>query len=320
MKVVPGPEAVRDQRNLMGFKHEGETASFQLPQIAEEPGGSSQHPAVWELCASEKQLDVGIHLSKGPEGPGLPKQYWSPLLLRWRARKMVWVSQQYSSSSPVPQQGPARAIKDSRGTQLLRMNDTAKEEEYPWLLCKTCAKGLKEQLWHFLQDGHFARSFTGSASNGMPPNLNRALRGWERTETKKSPPATWRSGRLPWLGEGNDALEAPAFPSVLQRYRCPCLCHAGWPQHGVPRSALPCHAVGVENDHEFSLGPGGARSTSLRWPPLSLWSSTGAAVPTIVGADGSWLWIILSPEEPSPRDGHHLGVWTGFSAGRQQPS
>lgn len=33
------------------------------------------------------------------------------------------------------------------------MNDTAKEEEYPWLLCK----GLKEQLWHFLQDEHFSR-------------------------------------------------------------------------------------------------------------------------------------------------------------------
>ena len=312
VRVVPGPQAVRDQRNLMGFKHamslRHSNCLKSLKSLEEAPNTQlyerCEHPTrnswMWEFALAKAlralgfQSSIGAHCCFGGE-----REKW------FEFRSNIPALHQYLNRAlPGPSRLPGVLSYWGWMTPPRRKSTRGSCVKPMW-------RGWRSSY------GIFCRMSIFPASNGMPPNWNRALRGWERTETKKSPPATWRSGRLPWLGGGNQMMHLRRLLSQAS-YRGPM---SRWvtPTWSAKKClTLPCGGSGKRS--WVFLETGRRTSTSLRWPPLSLWSSTGAAVPTIVGADGSWLRIIWSSEEPSARDGHHLGVWTGFSAGRQQPS
>lgn len=167
-QTIPGPQPVRDQRNLMGFKsvstgmkvrlrHSNQMALKSLKALEEAPQSqlyeSCEHPAnswMWEFTVAKKLLEAGYLQSIGSFccfGGSRTKWY------EFR-NNMPKVHALLNKACPGHSNLlPYEVTRDEDGNLTY---DTAKEEEYPWALCRAYAQGLREQL---LEDGHFDRLF-----------------------------------------------------------------------------------------------------------------------------------------------------------------
>ena len=166
--VIAGPQPVRDQRNLMGFRHvstsmkvrlrhSNQMALKSLKALEEAPSSnlyeSCGHPLnswMWEFTLAQKLLDAGYLQSIGSFCCfGGEWEKWHEF-----RSNIPKVHEQLNKDCPGHTHlKPYEVTRDDNGTLVF---DTAKEEEYPWSLCKAYARGLKEQL---PEVGHFGRRF-----------------------------------------------------------------------------------------------------------------------------------------------------------------
>eukprot|EP00438_Fugacium_kawagutii_P019189 Skav219378 [mRNA] locus=scaffold76:715800:719114:- [translate_table: standard] len=159
-RVLAGPQPVRDHRNVMGFKHLSTgmkvrlrhsnamaTKSLKRAEQSRQDGRprivSVEHPKnswMWEFTLAKELLEMGFIRSHGSHCCfGGPREKWFEFRHNCESLR-PWLEKECPGHEGLL---PYTVVEDEDG-QLIY--DTAQETEYPWLLCKAYAHGLKDEL------------------------------------------------------------------------------------------------------------------------------------------------------------------------------
>ena len=134
-----------------------------LQELMTDPLLACEH---WAPCCklSSRARGRPIHLPDGRVVPGGEREKWHEF------RNNIPAPHQYLNKACPGHVGlKGYSVTEDEDGHLVY--DTSKEEDYPSLLCKAYARGLKEQ---FVQDGHFARVYHRQRINWYTAGLNQS--------------------------------------------------------------------------------------------------------------------------------------------------